>query len=58
MHFVDAKKVTKSHITVANVSSKINIPTQYVVINESETCKKRGRSIGLKIKFLKKKSSQ
>ena len=30
--FVDTKKVAKSHITIANVPSKIDIPTQHVVI--------------------------
>ena len=28
--FVDAKKVTKSHVAAANVPSKIDIATQYV----------------------------
>ena len=35
--FVDAKNVTKSHIAAANVSSKIDISTQHVVINEYGT---------------------
>ena len=34
--FADTKKVTKSHIAAANVPSKVDIPTQHVVINESE----------------------
>ena len=42
--FVDAKKVTKSHIAVANVPLKIDIPT-YIVINESETRQKCGRPV-------------
>ena len=35
--FVDAKKVTKSYIAATNVPLKINIHTQHVVFNESET---------------------
>ena len=35
--FVDAKKVTKLHISTANVPSKIDIPTQHVIINKSGT---------------------
>ena len=36
--FVDAKEVTKSLITASNVPSKIDIPTQHYVINESKIC--------------------
>ena len=50
------KKVTKSHIAAANVSSKIDIPTQHVVINEYGTRQKRGRPIGSKDKNPKKTS--
>ena len=48
--FIDAKKVTKSHIPVANVPSKIDIPTQQVVTNESRTRQKHGRPDGSKDK--------
>ena len=35
--FIDAKKVTKSYIPVANVPSKIDIPTQQILTNKSRT---------------------
>ena len=53
--FIDAKKVTKSHIPVANVPSKIDIPTQQVVTNESGTRQKRGRPVGSKDKNPRKR---
>ena len=53
--FVDAKKVTKSHIPIANVPSKIDIPTQQVVTNESGTQQKCGRSVGSKDKNTRKR---
>ena len=43
-----SKKVTKPHIVVANVPLKIDIPTQYVVINEFGTRQKRSRPVGSK----------
>ena len=52
---VNAMKVTKSHIAVANVPSKIDIPTQQVVINEFRTRQKRDRPIGSKDKNPQKK---
>ena len=47
--FVDAKKATKSYSNY-KCPSKIDIPTQQVVINESGTRQKCGRLIGSKDK--------
>jgi len=46
--FIDANKVTKSHIPVANVPSKIDILTHQVVTNEYGTRQKIGRPVGSK----------
>ena len=54
--FVDANKVTKSHITTANVLSNIDIPIQHVVINESRTRQKLGRQVSSKDKNHRKKN--
>ena len=45
--FVDAKKVTKSHIPTANAPAQINVPKGQLA-NESKICLKRARPIGSK----------
>ena len=45
--FVDAKKVTKSHIPAVNAPARIEAPEGHKA-NESKTCLKRGRPIGSK----------
>ena len=45
--FIDAKKVTKSHIPTANAPARINVP-EGPLANESKICLKRGRPIGSK----------
>ena len=45
--FVNAKKVTKSHISAANAPIRINVPEGQLA-NESKICLKRGRPISSK----------
>ena len=45
--FVDAKKVTKSHIPAANAPTRINVPKGQLA-NEYKILLKRGRPIGSK----------
>ena len=54
--FNDSKKVTKSHISVENVSIKINVPQwQIISANEFQVRLKCGRSLGSKDKNFWKK---
>jgi len=49
--FTDTKRITKSHIPVANAPIRIDIPIgQSNIANESQTCMKRGRPVGSKDK--------
>ena len=59
--FTDTKRVTKSHIPALNAPARIDIPneqTTNTLTNESITCQKRGRPIGLKDKNPRKKIEQ
>ena len=45
--FIDTKKVTKSHILIANTPARIDVPVGHL-INESKIRLKHGRPVGSK----------
>ena len=55
--FIDIKKVTKSHILIANALIRIDVPKGKLA-NESKIHMKRGRSIGSKDISHRKRTTQ
>ena len=58
--FIDSTKVTKSHISAANIPARIEIPTgnlQSSMTNEPKPLLKRGRPIGSKDTIPRKRKS-
>ena len=55
--FIDAKKVTKSHILIANALERIDV-LEGELTNEFKTHLKRGRPIGSKDITLRKRGTQ
>ena len=56
--FTNNKKIAKSHILVANISTRIEIPKEQsikIATNESKPCLKRGRRVGAKDKIPRKR---
>ncbi|KAF7137709.1 hypothetical protein RHSIM_Rhsim07G0041900 [Rhododendron simsii] len=59
--FTDTKRVTKSHIPAANIPARIEVPvgqTTCTTADESKTRQKRGRPVGAKDKFPRKRKIQ
>ena len=55
--FIDTKKVTKSHIPVANTPAQIDVPIRQLT-NESKICLKHCRPIGSKDVTPRKRRTQ
>ena len=52
--FTNNKKIVKSHILAANISTRIEIPKKQsikIATTESKPCLKRGRPVGAKDKI-------